>query len=364
MPSFNLEFGVILFQLPFSANLMRITLLSLVLLAIACIVQVDGSAATDFYKTLGVRKDSSAEEIKKAYRKLALKHHPDKGGSEAKFKEISEAYETLSDNEKRTLYDRYGQAGIDPRFSQQGGFGQQSDYFTFFQEQPRRSEQWQHNGGMPKGFSFEQFFSPFGNAENPTTLSMADLLREMMGHGGTKRGGRSNQWRSSQAPRDESNSEKPKFYERPAPCSLEELAKGATKKFKISHPVSVHGQIESRTYIFEVRKGWKAGTKIKVPPKDGFPGIIFIIEEKKHPFLTRKGDDLVYQCRVSRKQAVNGVKVTIPLPDGELLSVKIDKSELPIREGQTKTIQDKGMPIKSGPSRGKLHIVFSIVVAT
>ena len=65
----------------------------------------------DYYKTLGVSKDASADDIKKAFRKLARTHHPDAGGDEAKFKEINEAYEVLSDPQKRKMYDQYGAAG-------------------------------------------------------------------------------------------------------------------------------------------------------------------------------------------------------------------------------------------------------------
>ena len=67
-------------------------------------------ATPDYYKTLGVPRDADADAIKKAFRKLARKHHPDAGGDEAKFKEINEAYEVLSDEKKRKLYDQYGTA--------------------------------------------------------------------------------------------------------------------------------------------------------------------------------------------------------------------------------------------------------------
>ena len=68
------------------------------------------AATPDYYKTLGVARNATADEIKKAFRKLARKHHPDTGGDEAKFKELNEAYEVLSDDKKRKLYDQYGTA--------------------------------------------------------------------------------------------------------------------------------------------------------------------------------------------------------------------------------------------------------------
>ena len=81
----------------------------------------------DYYDTLGVPKNASDEDIKKAYRKLAMKYHPDRNpdskGSEDKFKEAKEAYEMLSDAQKREAYDRYGHAGVDPNMGGAGGFG-------------------------------------------------------------------------------------------------------------------------------------------------------------------------------------------------------------------------------------------------
>src|SRR2546421_12779152 len=84
-------------------------------------------AKRDYYTVLGVNRDASEEDIKKAYRKLAMKHHPDRNpdskGSEDKFKEAKEAYEMLSDPQKRDAYDRYGHAGVDPNMGGGGGFG-------------------------------------------------------------------------------------------------------------------------------------------------------------------------------------------------------------------------------------------------
>jgi len=84
-------------------------------------------AKRDFYDTLGLNRDASEEEIKKAYRKLAMKHHPDRNPdnpkSEEQFKEAKEAYEILSDGQKRGAYDQYGHAGVDPQAGMGGGFG-------------------------------------------------------------------------------------------------------------------------------------------------------------------------------------------------------------------------------------------------
>merc|ERR1719356_2198421 len=81
---------------------------------------------TKFYKLLEVDKNASDAEIKKAYRKLAVKHHPDKGGDPEKFKEITRAYEVLSDSDKRSKYDRFGEEGLE------GGDGDPSDIFESF----------------------------------------------------------------------------------------------------------------------------------------------------------------------------------------------------------------------------------------
>ena len=103
------------------------------------------STKRDYYEILGVPKDASDAEIKKAFRKLAIKYHPDKNRddpktAEEKFKEVNEAYQVLSDKNKRAQYDQFGHAGVDPNFGAGGGFG-----------------------GFGGGFSMEDIFSQFGD---------------------------------------------------------------------------------------------------------------------------------------------------------------------------------------------------------
>ncbi len=115
--------------------------------------------ATDYYKVLGVPQTASAEEIKRAYRKLAHQHHPDKaGGSEEKFKEVNEAYQVLSDSEKRARYDRFGSADSGAGF---GGFGAQGFNVNF-----------EDLGAM--GDIFEQFFGGRGGATGRTRVRRGD----------------------------------------------------------------------------------------------------------------------------------------------------------------------------------------------
>src|SRR5580658_3162321 len=92
-------------------------------------------AQRDYYETLGVSKDASADEIKKAFRKAAVEHHPDRGGDEVKFKEVNEAYEVLKDTDKRKRYDQFGHAGVGGASggggNPFGGYGQQNVNFDF-----------------------------------------------------------------------------------------------------------------------------------------------------------------------------------------------------------------------------------------
>ncbi len=145
----------------------------------------------DYYKTLGVKKDADASEIKKAYRKMAMKHHPDKGGDQEKFKELSEAYAVLGDSQKKQMYDTYGDEGFHQQFSQEDIF---------------------------KHFNFEDIFREFGFGGSMGGNAGGNIFGNIFGQRGRRR---------------ERGSDLETYLE----IDLEEAAKGIKKKMEIRHAV-------------------------------------------------------------------------------------------------------------------------------
>ncbi|CAI0461065.1 unnamed protein product [Linum tenue] len=289
----------------------------------------------DYYKILQVDRSASDDDLKKAYRKLAMKWHPDKNptnkkDAEAKFKQISEAYEVLSDSQKRAVYDQYGEEGLKG------------------QVPPPNAE-------MPSSFRF-----------NPRSAD--DIFAEVFGQsspfggmGGRSYGEGGGGSMHQSAPR------KAGPIENKLPCSLEELYKGTTKKMKISREIvdvsSKSMQVEEILTI-DIKPGWKKGTKITFPEKGNEqPGIIpadlvFIIDEKPHPVFTRDGNDLVVSQKISLAEALTGYTVHLTTLDGRSLTIPVNNVIHPTYE---EVVSREGMPIPKDPSRrGNLRVKFNI----
>ena len=340
----------------------------------------------DYYKILGVAKSAADDDIKKAYKKMALKYHPDKNkdpGAEDKFKEVSEAYEVLSDKKKRDIYDQVGEEGLKGGYSggSSGGCGQN----------PFNG----HNGSYE--FSFQpgdarQTFAQFFGTDNPFQFFFSE------GGSGLSAGGRNvgNGYQGfdtmdeddmhqlfgsfgGQAPRHMPNRTKTSYGGKPTRAAqdaavehdlyvtLEELAKGTTKKMKITRKVmGSDGQArkEDKVLTINVKPGWKAGTKITFQ-KEGDQGmgtipadIVFIIRDKAHPVFKREGIDIKYTARISLREALTGCNLQVPTLSGNSLNLRTTEV---IKPSSTKRFAGHGLPNpKDTSKRGDLIVGFDI----
>ena len=222
-------------------------------------------------------------------------------------------------------------------------------------------------GGMPQG----------GNGEAFAELNLEEMLRQMMGGGvkadprgsqgfggfpsGQSSGGFGNPFGAATGQFNQQAPRRRREFTKPIYCTLEDICKGCTKKMKVSYP-----QSGDRVYQVKLKKGLKAGTKVRYPATRStnemgveveYPPITFVVKEKKHPYLERDGNDLIWKCKLSPRQAERGARLKLPLPDGTSLEVV---SGAATKSGDTKRIPGRGLPSKSG-ARGDVVIQFKIV---
>ncbi|KAG8045496.1 hypothetical protein GUJ93_ZPchr0008g12541 [Zizania palustris] len=281
----------------------------------------------DYYKVLAVDRGASDDDLKKAYRKLAMRWHPDKNPTnkkeaEAKFMQISEAYEVLSDPHKRTLYDQLGEEGLKGQ-PPPGAGGPGASSFS-------------PGGGHSTSFHF-----------NPRSAD--DIFAEFFGFSGpfSHMGGMSGGVGSM----------------RGDPRSVQ----GCNKKMKISREiidVSRRVSQEEEILTIDVKPGWKKGTKITFPEKGNEApnmtpaDIVFILEEKPHEIFTREGNDLVITEKISLVEALTGYTAHIITLDARSISVPINSVIHPSYE---EVVPGEGMPMPKDPNKkGNLRIRFNI----
>ncbi len=270
----------------------------------------------DLYEVLGVPRSASQEEIKKAYRKLAGKYHPDRNPgdkeAEAKFKELSSAYDILSDEAQKEKYDRFGHAGTQAGFPNGGA------------------------GGFP-------------GAGNPNQAEAEELFRNMFGGGGGgpegfdlggmfggggKRGKRPGQRPQPKAADVETDIDVP----------FDTAALGG------SISISVGG----RTIEVKVPAGIEEGKKLRVPASaTGSADVYLKVRIAAHPYFKREGKDLLLDLPISVPEAMLGAKVDVPTLDGFVLTVKVPKGT---SSGSRLRLRGKGI------AGGDQYLVFKIVV--
>jgi curved DNA-binding protein len=242
-------------------------------------------ATRDYYEILGVRKGASDEEVKKAYRKLAMKYHPDrnpnKKEAEERFKEINEAYAVLSDKEKRKQYDTFGAEGFRQRFTQEDIF---------------------------RGFDFDEILSGLfgGRSKRGTSFGRGGFdFSDLFGG----RGGYQDMGRMAQRGEDI-------LYE--LPITLEEAAFGGEKRVSFRRERGGTEEISVR-----IPKGIPSGKKLRVAGKGvegkngGPPGDLYLqISVMEHPIYSRDGDDLTVEKEIGFSEAVLGTTIEVPTLDG------------------------------------------------
>ncbi|KAH0909803.1 hypothetical protein HID58_033124 [Brassica napus] len=312
----------------------------------------------DYYNVLNVPPSASEDDLKKSYRRLAMKWHPDKNPSskkeaEAKFKQISEAYDVLSDPQRRQIYDQYGEDGLKssdvptPPTQTQRSYSSSNNDDAGFRYYPRDAED-----------IFNEFFGASGDAFG------GGGRRESVNGGGSR-------FRSaeagSQTSRKTTANRKAPAIESKLACTLEELYKGGRRKMRISRVVP-DGLGKPKTVEeilkIDITPGWKKGTKITFPEKGNHePGVtpadlIFVIDEKPHSVYKRDGNDLIVDKKVSLLEALTGITISLTTLDGRNLTIPVLDI---VKPGQEIVIPNEGMPIsKEASKRGDLRINFDI----
>ena len=294
--------------------------------------------ADDYYKTLGVEKGADPEAIKKAYRKLALKFHPDRnpGNREAeeKFKKISEAYAVLSDTEKRKQYDSFGSDQFSRRYSQE-------DIFRNFD-----LNEILRDFGFGGAGGNERVFRGAGRRGGYTFRTGGDPLRDLFGQGQP----------------DYEPPQKGEDLHYNLSITLEESVSGADKKLALQQELEVH-EISVR-----IPAGISTGKKLRLAGK-GHPGIhggpagdLYLnITILPHPIFARDGSDIYIEKAVSFTQAVLGSSIEVPMIDGTTKRIKVPAGT---QSGTKIRMKGYGVPgLKgSGSSKGDQFVKISIEV--
>ncbi len=272
--------------------------------------------AQDYYKTLGVEKNASADEIKKAYRKLAMKYHPDrvpeakKAEAEAKFKEISEAYAVLSDDKKRQQYDTFGSDNFSQHFSQQDIFNNAD--FSFLGDL--------FGGGGSDIFS--RLFGGMGGSGRRVNINFGggggDIFSSFSG-GGFGSSGRGNAAGFGQEGRSQNSATTATLA-----ISFEEAALGAEKSLTIKDTAG--GQ---RTIKVKIPAGIESGQKLRVKGSGGRPDMYLEINVQKSPIFTREGNNVHVQVRASIWDLILGGGVEVPLIGAPGRRIKIKAGTQP-----------------------------------
>ncbi|KAL6634864.1 hypothetical protein ACP70R_027535 [Stipagrostis hirtigluma subsp. patula] len=330
---------------------------------------------TKYYEVLGVPKTASQDELKKAYRKAAIKNHPDKGGDPEKFKELSHAYEVLSDPEKREIYDQYGEDALKEGM----GGGSSSDFSPFDIFEHLFPGGGAFGGGSSRGrrqkrgedvvhtlkVSLEDLYN---GATKKLSLSRNALCKKCKGKGsksgatGTCHGCRGVGMRTVTRQMGLG------MIQQMNVVCPECKGSGEIISEKDKCPSCKGSKVAQEKKVLEVHveKGMQHGQKIVFQgeadeaPDTVTGDAVFVVQVKDHPKFKRKYDDLYIEHTISLTEALCGFQFVLTHLDGRQLLIKSNPGEV-IKPGQHKAINDEGMPQHGRPfMKGRLFVEFNV----
>lgn len=272
-----------------------------------------------YYDILGVGKSASQDEIKKAFRKLAQKYHPDAGGDEEKFKQINEAYAVLSDPQKKAQYDRFGTVDGNP-FAGYGGYGGGGNPF---------------GGAGGAGFNWSDIFGNMANGDGAFGSNWDFHVNRAV---------------------------KGKDLQASISLSFDEAFKGCSKKVSIRIPSTG----ETETVTVNVPAGAVDGGKMRFRGKgefgiDGGPrgDLLVITRLAEHPLYERDGANVVMRLDVSIAEAALGASIVVPTPDGSMVKMRVPAGS---QDGATLRVKGKGAPHLKGKGTGNGDLLIKVHV--
>ncbi|URE25403.1 DnaJ protein [Musa troglodytarum] len=329
---------------------------------------------TRYYEILGVPKSASQDDLKKAYRKAAIKNHPDKGGDPEKFKELAQAYEVLSDPEKREIYDQYGEDALKEGMGGGGGHDPFDIFSSFFGGGPfgggggssrgrrqRRGEDVIH----PLKVSLEDLYN---GTSKKLSLSRNVICQKCKGKGSKSGASMKCSGCQGSGMRVTIRQIGPGMIQQmQQPCN-ECRGTGETINEKDRCPQCKGEKVVPEKKVLEVvvDKGMLNGQKITFPgeadeaPDTVTGDIVFVLQQKDHSKFKRKGDDLFFEHTLSLSEALCGFQYVLTHLDNRQLLIKSNPGEV-VKPDQFKAINDEGMPMYQRPfMRGKLYIHFTV----
>ncbi len=293
-------------------------------------------AQRDYYNILGLQRSASAEEIKKAYRRLARKYHPDTTGGDAqaaeRFKELQETYEVLKDTKKRQMYDRFGHAGVKMSAGPAG-----------YQDHAGQSGpfNWSQGGG---GFDFN-ISDIFGGGGG-----MGDIFDQLRNQTGRR------------APRSASAAKRGRDIEHKVRLGFYEAINGTTRDVVATVKQS-NGQQRRERITVKIPPGVDNGSKIRVKGK-GQPGmrgndgdLIIKVEIEQHPYFRKEGSDIYLEVPVTFTEAALGAKIDVPTLSGTTkVTVPPGSSS-----GRKLRLRDKGIKKHHSDKHGDMFLELKVV---